>query len=198
MTVKHPSKKVVWKSSNKKIAVIKSKKGAKKQKATILAKKKGSCTITAKVGKKKLKCQIKVTNPVKTPALTYAVTKGAIGVYVTSSTASPSAMTINVKFYNGMVSKSTKTDSLFANWGHDFTLDKWNGAQWIVVKGGGAGLIPASIKGIGPQKTTDFTFKYYDPVERFTSGLYRINASLVAPQGGNLVNSSAEFWVTGV
>ncbi len=192
------AKKVKWKSSNKKIAVIKSTKGTKKQKATILAKKKGNCTITAKVGKKKLKCKVKVTSAVTTPAPTYAVTKGAIGVYVTSATASPSAMTINVKFYNGMLKESSKKDEPCATWGYGCTLDRWNGSQWVRVDVIGLRGVPAILCALGSQKTADFTYKYYDPVESFTPGLYRIHTSLAAPQGGQLVNSSAEFICTEV
>lgn len=49
------SSKVKWSSSNKKIATVSSN-------GKVTAKKKGTATITAKVGKKKLKCSIKVNN----------------------------------------------------------------------------------------------------------------------------------------
>ena len=57
LKVKNTKKKVKWKSSNKKIATV-SKKGVVK------GKKDGECYITAKVGKKKLKCHCVVTHPV--------------------------------------------------------------------------------------------------------------------------------------
>ena len=53
LKVKKNSKKVKWKSSNKKIVTV-SKKGK------IKGKKVGKATITAKIGKKKLKCKVKV------------------------------------------------------------------------------------------------------------------------------------------
>ena len=53
LTVKHKKGKVKWSSSNKKVASV-SKSGL------IKAKKEGKTTITAKVGKKRLKCKVKV------------------------------------------------------------------------------------------------------------------------------------------
>lgn len=64
LTVKNPGKKVKWKSSNKKIAYVRSVKGKYGKTAVIKAKKAGSCRITAKVGKKKLTCTIKTEKPV--------------------------------------------------------------------------------------------------------------------------------------
>lgn len=57
-------KKVVWKNSNKKV-VEASPTGSKKRYCTIIAKKKGKATITAKVGKNKFICRVTV-NRVKT------------------------------------------------------------------------------------------------------------------------------------
>lgn len=51
-------KKVTWKSSNSKVAAVSSK-------GKVTAKKKGTATITAKVGKKKLTCKITVKNKSK-------------------------------------------------------------------------------------------------------------------------------------
>jgi uncharacterized protein YjdB/uncharacterized protein YfaP (DUF2135 family) len=56
LKLKGTKKKVKWSSSNKKVATV-SKKGV------VTAKKKGKATITAKVGKKKYKCQVTVSNP---------------------------------------------------------------------------------------------------------------------------------------
>lgn len=58
LSVKNPAKKVKWLTSNKKIVAIKSIRGKNKKKCTIVAKKKGKATITAKVGKKKVKCKV--------------------------------------------------------------------------------------------------------------------------------------------
>ena len=51
--VKGSKKKIKWKSSNKAVAVV-------NKKGLVTAKKGGTATITAKVGKKKLKCKVKV------------------------------------------------------------------------------------------------------------------------------------------
>lgn len=56
-------KKVTWKSSNKKVATVSTK-------GKVTAKKKGTATITAKVGKKKLTCKITVKN--KKASFTYS------------------------------------------------------------------------------------------------------------------------------
>lgn len=58
LKVKGTKKKVKWTTSNKKVATVNSK-------GKVTAKKKGTATITAKVGGKKLKCKITVKNPVK-------------------------------------------------------------------------------------------------------------------------------------
>lgn len=60
LTVKNPTKKVIWKSSNSKIVKITKKTGSKTSKATLKGIKKGTATITAKVGKKKLTAKITV------------------------------------------------------------------------------------------------------------------------------------------
>ena len=67
LKVKGTKKKVKWVSSNKKVATV-------TQKGKVKAKKKGTATIYAKVGKKKLKCKIKVKAakvPTVTPLSTY-------------------------------------------------------------------------------------------------------------------------------
>ena len=56
LKVKGTKKKVKWSSSNKKVASV-SKKGK------VTAKKKGTATITAKVGKMKYRCKVTVKNP---------------------------------------------------------------------------------------------------------------------------------------
>ncbi len=56
LKIKGTKKKVKWYSSNKKVATVNSK-------GKVTAKKNGRATITAKVGKRKYKCSIKVVNP---------------------------------------------------------------------------------------------------------------------------------------
>ena len=60
LTVKNPTQKVTWKSSNSKVVKITKKTGSNKSKATLKGLKKGTATITAKVGKKKLTAKITV------------------------------------------------------------------------------------------------------------------------------------------
>lgn len=58
--LKNAGKKVVWKSSNKKVVKIVKKEGKYKSKVTVRGLKKGKATITAKVGKKSYKCKVTV------------------------------------------------------------------------------------------------------------------------------------------
>lgn len=60
LQVKNPTGKVTWSTSNKKVVKIKKTSGTKKAKATLAGVKNGKATITAKVGKKKLKATITV------------------------------------------------------------------------------------------------------------------------------------------
>lgn len=64
LSVKNANKKVKWSTSKKKVVKIGKASGAKKDKVTLQAVKKGKAVITAKVGKKKLKCKITVKKPV--------------------------------------------------------------------------------------------------------------------------------------
>ncbi len=65
LKVKGTKKKVKWTSSNKKVATVNSK-------GKVTAKKKGTATITAKVGNKKYKCKITV---IKTTSSNVYITK---------------------------------------------------------------------------------------------------------------------------
>ena len=56
--LKNPTKKVKWKTSNKKVICINKTWGYKKQFCVITAYRKGKATITATVGKKKFKCKV--------------------------------------------------------------------------------------------------------------------------------------------
>ncbi len=60
LTVKNPTAKVKWSSSNSQVVKIMKKSGAKSSKVTLKGMKKGTSTITAKVGKKKLKAKVTV------------------------------------------------------------------------------------------------------------------------------------------
>ena len=69
------SKKVKWKSSNKKVATVNSK-------GKVKAKKKGTATITAKVGGKKYKCKITVKKASSLKAGKYTLKYGTYVGYV--------------------------------------------------------------------------------------------------------------------
>lgn len=60
LKVKKAKKKVKWSTSNKKVVKITKTSGKKKENATVQGLKKGSAVVTAKVGKQKLKCKVKV------------------------------------------------------------------------------------------------------------------------------------------
>ncbi|MCD7824716.1 MAG: Ig-like domain-containing protein [Clostridiaceae bacterium] len=64
LTVKNANKKVKWSTSNKKVAKVTKSTGKKKNVATIKGVKAGTATITAKVGKQKLKCKVTVKKAV--------------------------------------------------------------------------------------------------------------------------------------
>lgn len=60
LTVKYPTTNVKWTSSNSRVVRIMKQTGKKRSKATLKGMKKGTATITAKIGKKKLKAKITV------------------------------------------------------------------------------------------------------------------------------------------
>lgn len=75
--VKNASKTVKWSSSNSSVAKIIKKSGNHNFKVTVKGVKKGSATITAKVGNKSLKCRVTVKTKSKPrPALVYITPTG--------------------------------------------------------------------------------------------------------------------------
>lgn len=71
LKVRHASRRVRWSTTNKKIASVKKKSGKRKQKAVIKAgKKSGTCYIKAKIGKRTLRCKIKVKKAKKNTTTT--------------------------------------------------------------------------------------------------------------------------------
>ncbi len=60
LTVKNPAGKVTWKSGNPKVVKVQKQSGSKKSKATLKGMKKGTATVTAQMGKKKLKAKVTV------------------------------------------------------------------------------------------------------------------------------------------
>lgn len=190
LKVKNPAQKVVWKSSNKKIAVIKKTTGKKKQTVVLQAKKAGKTVITAKVGAKKFKCRV-VVKKAKTEEkkdVTNVVTPGAVGVYATSATASGSAISVNVKFYNG--------SDVNATFSYQFSIEKLENGQWIKVQSAKDMIIPAVMGLIKPQGQAEASFVISETKEPVTSGTYRINTDLARQDGTPVNNSSTEFVLT--
>lgn len=94
LSVKASAKRVKWKTSNKKIVKIQKQSGKKKTKATIYALKKGSCTITARSGKKIYTWKIRVAAgkqvAVATPTAV-AVTPAAVQTVTPAVSPQPTA-----------------------------------------------------------------------------------------------------------
>ena len=190
LKVKNPAQKIVWKNSNKKIAVIKKTTGKKKQTIVLQAKKAGKTVITAKVGAKKFKCRV-VVKKAKTEEkkdVTNVVTPGAVGVYATSATASGSAISVNVKFYNG--------SDVNATFSYQFSIEKLENGQWIKVQSAKDMIIPAVMGLIKPQGQAEASFVISETKEPVTSGTYRINTDLARQDGTPVNNSSTEFVLT--
>lgn len=189
LKVRRPSKKIIWKSTNKKIAVVRKTSGKNRNKAVIAAKKAGHCRITAKMGKKKFICRVTV-NPKRASSGTQdvpdtptsPVTQGAAGVYVTSATASPSAIEVNVKIFNGLSHQIAI--------GYGFYLEKWNGHDWVRIVPQKDMPFPAVAILLKKQEEFSMTCRLTDPVEPLTSGRYRI--TLTALSG---YSNTAEFTV---
>lgn len=194
LKLNNATKKVTWKTSNKKVAVVKKVKGKKKSQAVIQAKGEGTCNIIAKAGKKKFTCKVTVkvndgTGNAPDDSVTPVASRGAVGVYVTSASATGKAITVNTKFYN-----YTDND---AGFGLDFSIEKWSNGQWIVVER----TEPAIVNSIAImiQKQTEggaYSFTMNNAKEEFTTGKYRINTSLSAVDSSTPVYKSAEFWLS--
>lgn len=197
LKLKNATKKVIWKTSDKKIAIVKKVKGKKKSQAVIQAKGKGSCNIIAKVGKQKLTCKVTVkadgaeNKQEDTPddIVVPVATKGAVGVYVTSASAIGKSITVKTRFYN-------YTDKE-AGFGLDFSIEKWSNGQWVVVERTEPAIVPAVAIMIQSQtEGGEQIFSMNNAKENFTTGKYRINTSLSAADSTATVYKSAEFWLS--
>lgn len=169
LKVKNPVKKVAWKSSNKKIAVVERVSGKKKQKAVILGKKQGTCTITATTGGKKLKCKVKVKAPEEPQNTSDPVTQGAVGITVTSVSATGSSLTLQTTVYNRI-----EGGYYYIWFGYDFRIEKWTDTQWKAVEIEEIAPIPAVLMGMAPEKEMDLTCTITKTKQPLTSGHYRV------------------------
>ena len=206
LKVKKASKKVTWKTSDKKIAVVKKTNGKKKQNAVIQGKKEGTCTITAKVGKKKLKCQVTVkkgapvegpaesTQPVQPVEPAKVITQGAIGMYVTSATATGNSVTVTVNFYNGTDSETW--------WGRPYWINKWENEKWVRLKWYNSYYdveeddvaFAMDIQYIEPNTEVTKTYTM-ETKQNFTSGKYYIATQLGTVNKEAFVNNVDYFWL---
>lgn len=197
LKLKNATKKVNWKTSDKKIAAVKKVSGKKKSQAVIQAKGEGTCNIIAKIGKKKFACKVTVKvsetenkqNDAPNDIVTPVVTKGAVGVYVTSASAIGKTITVKTRFYN-------YTDKE-AGFGLDFSLEKWSNGKWNVVERTEPAIVPSIAIMIQSQtEGGEQSFSMNNAKENFTTGKYRINTSLSAVDSTATVYKSAEFWLS--
>lgn len=179
LKVKNATKKVVWKSSNKKIARIQSTSGKKKQKAVIIGRKKGKCTIIAKVGKRKLKCRLTVKG-----TSTGVVTPGAIGVYVKDVIeATQSSIVVDVGIFNG-----TKKGYAY---GIGYYFQKYVNNEWQGVERTDELAFPGSAVILPAQSVHTRRCSLENTKEPLTSGRYRVYMDGISTE-----DCYAEFDVT--
>ena len=197
LKLKNATKKVTWKTSDKKIAAVKKVNGKKKSQAVIWAKGEGTCNIIAKMGKKKYICKVTVKNneadnkQEDTPddIVVPVASKGAVGVYVTSASAIGKSITMKTRFYN-------YTDKE-ASFGLDFSIEKWSDGKWIAVERTESICVPAIAIIVRSQaEGSEQSFSMNNAKENFTTGKYRINTSLSAADSTATVYRSAEFWLS--
>lgn len=106
LSVSGTTKKVKWSSSNKKIAKVNSK-------GKVTAKKAGKCTITAKVGTKKLKCKVTVKKRITVSKVTLSKTNANMVAGETLKlTASISPKNVNVSYKASWKSSNTSVASV--------------------------------------------------------------------------------------
>ena len=125
LKIKGTSKKVKWTSSNKKVATVNSK-------GKVKAKKKGTATITAKVGGKKYKCKITVKKAsvlkVGKYTLKYGTYKGS-GINYNSNTNYTCIFVLN-KDGTCKYTRKTASDTEKYSGKYYITRDSWYGIEY--------------------------------------------------------------------
>lgn len=144
-------KKIKFKSSNKKIATI-SKSGI------IKAKKKGKCTLTAKVGKKSLKCKLTVKAATKITTPAPVVTKAP--VVTTAPVATPTAVPDTI-INNQLAANIAITKTVLSSGKLLYTVTNNNTLQIWMTK---LNMMYYNAQG-GVQGTGYETVRYLDPGE---------------------------------
>lgn len=162
LSLKRATGKVNWTTSNKKVVAIKSKKGKKKQTVILVAKKKGNCKITARIGKKKWVCKVKV--------LPKNVAKNIAGVKVLKTKATESSISVQVELFNDSPRRVT--------YGLHFTIQKFQNGKWIEIESKEEIVIPDILYYILPGQSRKATFTISETKEKLTKGQYRIVTSL--------------------
>lgn len=197
------NQKVTWKTSDKKIVVVKTTKG---KKTKITAKKKGKCNITARTGKKKaiIKVTVKGTTPkpTETPKTTPAptgmpatpapmeptATPGAItgGSITDTPTGTPTTdteiymnETCGVSIGISDVKNTSGTLTIKNASGHDisfgleFSIQKYENGQWNTLKANKV-VIPAIAILVHDKNEYSNTIQWKDYYGTLSEGTYRI------------------------
>lgn len=188
LNLKRATKKVKWKSSNKKIAVVKGVSGKKGQRVMVYGKKAGSCKIIASSEGRKYSCKLVVQKAgekeTKKPEdakpedekpqdAANGVTQGAIGAYVSGVKATETSLDMEVTYYNGSADQRQRL--IF---GYSFSVDRWTDGEWIRVKPIEDMCFPAVACVLLTQKTQKLNYVIPQTAEPLTSGHYRINLFL--------------------
>lgn len=197
------NQKVTWKTSDKKIVVVKTTKG---KKTKITAKKKGKCNITARTGKKKaiIKVTVKGTTPkpTETPKTTPAptampatpapmeptATPGAItgGSITDTPTGTPTTdteiymnETCGVSIGISDVKNTSGTLTIKNASGHDisfgleFSIQKYENGQWNTLKANEV-VIPAIAILVHDKNEYSNTIQWNNSYGSLSEGTYRI------------------------
>ena len=191
------NKKVTWKSSNKKVATVKKING---KKAKITAKKKGTCKITASVGKKKSvikvtvkKAQKKSTaTPTITPIITPDITtNGAIAtnssvteVYM-NEVCGVSISISDIKTTSGtlIIKNNSGTDISF---GLNYSIHKYENGQWTVLTENPV-VIPAVAIGILAGKIYENNLSWANAYGSLPQGTYRLVKEIFTSEQGKKI-----------
>ena len=197
------NQKVTWKTSDKKMVVVKTTKG---KKTKITAKKKGKCNITARTGKKKaiIKVTVKGTTPkpTETPKTTPAptampatsapmeptATSGAItgGSITDTPTGTPTTdteiymnETCGVSIGISDVKNTSGTLTIKNTSGHDisfgleFSIQKYENGQWNTLKANEV-VIPGIAILVHDKNEYSNTIQWKDYYGTLSEGTYRI------------------------
>ncbi len=160
LTVKGTTKTVKWSSSNKKVAAVSSK-------GIVTAKKKGTATITAKVGSKSYKCTVTVKTTALRKNITatyYSFGKGE-GVYGKFTNNNSSAVEIEmvVKYYN------KKGKLLMETTGFNYCVEK--GVTTLL-----SATAPYNEKNYQPVAYTDYTVEL--KIDKIPDSIYQLRKNV--------------------